>query len=167
MKFLKTIERFGKKGEKTGWRYILVEAKLAQKLNPESRVSFRVKGQLDKYSFHGLALIPMGQGDFILPLNAAIRRAIRKEAGDQLAVEMELDTKPLKLSPDLMKCLKQEPPALDFFKSLPRSHQFYFSKWIDSAKTAPTRAKRIAMAVIGLAQHQTYSEMLHSNKNIR
>jgi hypothetical protein len=166
-KFQTDIQKFGKKGEKTGWTYIVVGAKFARQLNPGSKVSFRVKGRLDSWSFEGLALLPMGEGDFILPLNAAIRKAIRKKQGDSLIVEMNLDSRAPVLSADLLKCLKQEPASLAFFKSLPRSHQNYFSKWIEGAKTIHTKTKRIVMAVTALALKQGYGEMIRAERGER
>nr|MBP8244154.1 YdeI/OmpD-associated family protein [Chitinophagaceae bacterium] len=50
--------------------------------------------------------------------------------------------------------------AKAFFESLTGSHQRYFSKWIDSAKTEPTRVKRITMAVNALAKKWGYGEMI-------
>jgi len=164
VKFQTLIQKFGKKGEKTGWTYVVIGAKFARQLKPGSKVSFRVKGRLDSFSFEGLALLPMGDGDFILPLNAAIRRAIRKKQGDRLIIEMDLDRRAPVLSADLLKCLKPEPAALTFFKSLPRSHQNYFSKWIESAKTINTKTRRIVMAVTALAMRNGFEEMLRANK---
>ena len=166
VKFQTLIQKFGKKGEKTGWTYIVVEAKFARQLKPGSKVSFRVKGRLDLYPFAGLALLPMGEGDFILPLNAAIRKAIRKKEGDRLRIEMDPDNRKPVLSADLIKCLKQEPASLAFFKSLPKSHQHYFSKWIESAKTINTKTKRIVMAVTAMAGRQGFGEMLRANRSV-
>jgi len=164
VKFQTLIQKFAKKGEKTGWTYILIAARIARQLKPGSKVSFRVKGRLDSFSFEGLALLPMGEGDFILPLNASIRRAIRKKQGDLLIVEMDLDGRAPVLSADLLKCLRQEPAALIFFKSLPRSHQNYFSKWIESAKTINTKTRRIVMAVKALAMRNGFAEMLRASQ---
>ncbi|MEO6220382.1 MAG: YdeI/OmpD-associated family protein, partial [Ginsengibacter sp.] len=61
-------------------------------------------------------------------------------------------------------CLKDEPPALFFFKSLTGSHQRYFSKWIDDAKTEPTRVKRITMAINALSKNWGYPEMIRSSQ---
>jgi len=63
-----------------------------------------------------------------------------------------------------MECLADEPPALTFFQSIPRSFQHYFSKWIESAKTEPTRTKRIAMAVSALAKKMNFPDMLRAQK---
>ena len=68
LKFNTTILRFDKKGEKTGWSYIEISAKQANQLKPGSKVSFRVKGKLDSYAIEKVALLPMGEGSFIMPL---------------------------------------------------------------------------------------------------
>jgi hypothetical protein len=38
-----------------------------------------LKGYLDELPIKAMALIPMGQGDFILSLNANIRKGIKKD----------------------------------------------------------------------------------------
>jgi hypothetical protein len=38
-----------------------------------------------------VALLPMGGGDFIMPLNGAMRKAIKKQKGATVKVKMELD----------------------------------------------------------------------------
>ncbi|MFM7857170.1 MAG: YdeI/OmpD-associated family protein, partial [Flammeovirgaceae bacterium] len=60
--------------------------------------------------------------------------------------------------------LKDEPAAYLHFKKLSGSHQKYFSKWIDAAKTTSTKAKRIALAVTALGQQKGYAEMIQMNK---
>ena len=162
IRFTAPMLKFDKKGEKTGWTYIEIPAVLAQKLKPGNKQSFRVKGTLDNFSFKQTALLPMGGGDFILPLNAAIRKSIRKRQGATLAVTMAVDDTPVQLSTDMLECLADEPKALAHFKSLPKSHQNYFSKWIESAKTEPTKAKRIAQAINALAQGWGFAEMIRN-----
>lgn len=161
--FSTRILKFGKKGEKTGWRYIEISKQQAEKLNPGCRVSFRVKGKLDDYKIEKTALLPMGEGSFILPMNAAMRKATGKEEGDTIKVQMEHDKRELTLSSDFIECLKDEPAAYDFFKTLPKSHQTYFSKWIESAKTTNTKVKRITMAVMALANRQGFGEMIRAS----
>lgn len=158
------ILRFAKKGEKTGWSYIEISKRQAEQLKPGCRVSFRIKGSLDGYTIEKTAIIPMGEGNFILPINGTIRKAIGKQAGDTISIKIELDERQLKLSSDFVKCLKDEPRAYAFFKTLPMSHQNYFSKWIESAKTLPTKSRRITMAVMALDHEQGYAEMLRARK---
>src|SRR3954468_13726228 len=100
IRFTTTILKFDEQGEKTGWTYILIPAALAQKLKPGNKKSFRIKGKLDDYAFKQLALIPMGEGDFILPLNATIRKAIGKRKGATVVVQMLVDEAPFAFSKD-------------------------------------------------------------------
>ncbi|MGC4020604.1 MAG: YdeI/OmpD-associated family protein [Cyclobacteriaceae bacterium] len=164
IRFSTTILKFDKQGEKTGWTYIEISAAHAKKLNPGVKVSYRVKGKFDGYSFQKLALIPMGEGTFIIPLKAEIRKAIGKKMGDKLTVEMELDNRQIEPSADFMACLKEDPEAMKFFKSMPGSHQRYFSKWIDDAKTMQTKTKRIVMALTAFSKKQKFNEMLRDNR---
>ena len=162
--FTTIIKQFGNHGEKTGWTYIDIPADLAALIKKNTRVGFRVKGKLDDYSFEGLALIPMGKGDFILALNATIRKQIHKGKGAMLKVQLAEDKKPYRLNADLMRSLKDEPAALKYFDSLSNSHRNYFSKWIDSAKTDETKIKRIAMAVNALMKGWGYPEMMRARR---
>ena len=74
------INKFDNQGEKTGWRYIEIPPVLAQQLFPGNKKSFRVKGLLDGHVIKGVALLPMGDGDFILPINATMRKGTKKSA---------------------------------------------------------------------------------------
>jgi hypothetical protein len=164
IKFNTIILKFDKQGEKTGWTYIEINQAQAQKLNPGVKVGYRVKGKFDDFSFEKTALLPMGEGGFIIPLNGKIRKAIGKKMGDKLKVEMELDSRQIQPSADFMACLKQEPEAMKFFKTLPGSHQRYFSKWIESAKTSQTKAKRIVMALTAFSKKHGFQEMMRANR---
>jgi hypothetical protein len=89
--FTTKILQFGEMGEKTGWSYIRIPAALAEKLMPGNKKSFRVKGKLDQQVIEKVALLPMGEGDFIMALKASIRKVLRKQKGDSLRVELEVD----------------------------------------------------------------------------
>ena len=158
------IQKFAKMGEKTGWSYIEISQKQAETMNPGVKKSFRIKGKIDSFPIQKMALLPMGDGRFILPMNATIRKATGKNAGDSVKVAFELDERQLTIDRDFLACLKDDERAYTFFKSLAKGHQNYFSKWIESAKTVPTKTKRITMAVIALAQGQGYPEMIRANK---
>ena len=164
VKFTTTIHKFAKQGEKTGWTYVEIPADIAQQLKPGNKREFKVKGKLDKYAIKRASLLPMGGGKFILPLNATIRKAIAKGYGAMLSLQLSADDSAFVFNKDFMDCLSDEPAAKTFFESLTGSHQRYFSKWIDDAKTEPTKTKRIAMAVNALAKKWGYPEMLRANK---
>ncbi len=147
IKFNATLEKFAEQGEKTGWTFFVVPAEIASKLKPNTKKSFRVKGKLDGFAIKQVALVPMGGGDFILPVNAAIRKGIGKRKGAQLNVLLEADDSAIAISEDLLACLENEPKAQEHFNQLHKGEQNYFSKWIDSAKTAATKEKRILFAL--------------------
>lgn len=162
--FKATLKKFGQQGEKTGWTYFEVPADLAQQLKPGNKKSFRVRGKLDKYAFNGVALLPMGGGIFIMAVNAGMRKGIAKKEGARIQVQLAVDEKPYEIARDFLECLGDEPSALKFFKTLVVSHQNYFSKWIESAKTETTRTRRIAMAVNALSKKMGYPEMIRAAK---
>lgn len=158
--FTAVLQKFDKKGEKTGWTYLEVPAEMAQKIKENTRVSFRVKGKIDEFPIKLVALIPMGEGDFILPINAQMRKGIRKAEGASVVLSLEEDQDELSISPELLICLEDEPSASKAFHAMPKSHQFYYSKWIESAKTIETKSKRISMTVQSLAMGMDYGQML-------
>ncbi|MBO0939750.1 DUF1905 domain-containing protein [Fibrella sp. HMF5335] len=168
--FTAMLRRMGQNGEKTGWTYVYVPNAITDLLNPGQKVSFRVKGSLDDFPIKLVALIPMGDhgGDedasFIIPVNAAMRRGIGKEAGASVRTTLALDTDPLPQSDDLLLCLEDEPDALATFNRLPPSHRNYYFKWIESAKTPETKAKRIARTLTAMTLNLSYGEMMRANK---
>lgn len=165
VKFTAILEKFGKMGEKTGWTYINIRSDIANKLKPGTKKSFRVKGKLDDFPIKGVSLLPMGEGDFIMAINAPMRRGIKKIKGEKITVQIEEDNEELKPSSDFLECLKEEKEAKAFFDALTKSHQNYYSKWIDSAKTDATKAKRIAQSINGFKLKMGYPEMIRYYKN--
>ena len=159
--FTTTILKFDKQREKTGWTYITIPQEIAHQIKPGNKKSFRVRGKLDNHPITQIALLPMGEGDFIMPLNAAMRKGIGKTKGAKLLVQIQQDKEAYKMNEAFMECLHDEPVALAFFKTFPLSHQSYYSKWIDAAKTEHTITKRIAQAVTALSRKMNYAEMLH------
>ncbi len=162
VKFTAIIHKFEKQGEKTGWTYFEVPPDLAQQLKPGNKKEFKVKGKLDTHTIKRVSLFPMGGGKFILVLNAALRKAIGKKHGAMISAALIADNSEFVFNKDFMDCLDDEPAARKYFTTLPGSHQRYFSKWIDDAKTEPTRVKRITMAVNALAKKWGYPEMLRN-----
>ncbi|MDZ4756883.1 MAG: YdeI/OmpD-associated family protein [Bacteroidota bacterium] len=158
--FTTPLRKFADRGEKSGWTYIGISEEIASQIKPNTKKSFRVKGKLDNYTFKGMALLPMGDGGFILAMNGEVRSNIGRRQGDMINVQMEVDNSPIIYDQDFMECLATEENGLKFFNTLAKSHQHYFSKWIASAKTDETKAKRIMRAINALNRNMGYSEML-------
>ncbi len=165
--FTVEILKYGSQGEKTGWTYIEVPFDIAEQIKPGVRKSFRVKGFLDQFSVEGLALVPVGEGNFIIALNAEIRRTLKKRRLYQLRVRLEShDDFEIQPPAGLLECLEEDPESIEFFDSLAKSHREYFYKWIDSAKTEQTRVKRITKTAIAISMKYGYSEMIRNLKHI-
>ncbi len=163
VQFTAVIQQFAEKGEKTGWSYVTIPADIAQQLKPGNKKSFRVKGKLDAHPIAQQALLPMGKGNFILPLKADLRKAIHKNKGAMLKLSLTEDIKPLQLSAELQECLADSPLAEKKFKAMPMSHQMYYSKWIESGKSVQTRARRIHYTILGMEKNLSYAEVLKLN----
>jgi hypothetical protein len=162
--FKTVIKKFGQQGEKTGWSYIEVPEEVASKIKPGYKKSFRVKGWLDNYAIDRTSLLPMGGGNFIIPVNATIRKALGKRKGAVINASLEADEREVEINEAFLVCLADEPIALEYFNSLARGHRNYFSKWIESAKTEETKANRIARAVTALSGKLGYPEMMRMGK---
>lgn len=162
---LKTrLQKFDNHGEKSGWTYIEIPEDLAQKLLPGNKKMFQVKGTIDTHPISGVFLLPMGDGTFILPVNAAMRKGIRKKEGAMAAVTLQPDAKKYELNRELMECLQEEQEVLVYFRSLPPSRQHYFSKWVDAAKTDATKVQRISRVVHALQNKWDYGQMIRFYK---
>lgn len=159
------IERFGQMGEKTGWRYVFIPAAIANEIKPDCKVSFRVKGKIDDFDIVGIATIPMGEGDFIIAINDKLRKRLKKEAGAKVVLWLEEDKDfKIEMPADLEICLSEDERLLTYFLQQPKSHQNYFIRWINEAKTEITRTKRLIMTVTAMEKQQDYGTMIRESK---
>jgi hypothetical protein len=162
------ILQFDELGEKTGWTYIAIAADLAQQLKPGNKKSFRVKGMLDSHPIKAVALMPMGEGNFIMAINADMRKGIHKRAGAMLQVAIEVDNDTQVTVPDdVQECFEFEPDAQTYYDSLPQGHQRYFINWINSAKTEPTRTMRIENLIKAMLNKWDYNQMIRAMRKER
>ena len=92
-------------------------------------------------------------GEFVVPLSAENRSGAGVAAGDDVDVRLELDTAPREVTvpDDLVAALDTEPAARACFDALSYSRKRWYVLGIEGAKTAVTRARRIAKAVDELA----------------
>jgi hypothetical protein len=164
--FTAEIEKFEQMGEKTGWTYVFIPKEIAHQIKPGCKKSFRVKGRLDNIAIHGLALTPMGEGDFILALKTALRKQLKKEQGAVLSLELADDHDfKIEMPQELDLCLSDDPGLMEQFLSMPKSHQNYYINWFNAAKTEKTRVKRLTMIVNAMEQRLDFGEMIRAAKN--
>lgn len=157
------LERYSKNADKTGWTYIFLDAATICQLTDEKR-SFKVCGKLDDYPIQQVTLLPVGNGDFILPFNAGMRKATGKKEGDKILVRLHVDNSEVLLSQDLLDILATDVAALQRFRTLTKGHQQYFSKWVESAKTMPTKTDRLAKCLYAMQNGLDYAQMIRHFK---
>jgi len=88
-------------------------------------------------------------GQFMIPLSAENRTAAGLAAGDEVDVDVELDTAPraVEVPEDLAAALDAAPGARERFDALSYSHQLQHALAVTGAKTPETRARRVAGVV--------------------
>jgi len=163
--FKAEIERFQSMGQKTGWSYVFLPAALANEIKADCKKSFRVKGKIDSIEVSGIATIPMGEGDFIIALKAELRKKLGKEEGASVELYLEEDKDfKIEMPEDLEICPSEEEFLMENFLKQPKSHQNYFIRWINEAKTETTRTKRLALTVNAMYKKQDFGAMIRENK---
>ena len=97
-------------------------------------------------------IAPMG-GAFYLPLSAEHRTAAGLTAGDEVDVDVVLDTAPrtVDVPADLAAALDAEPSARAVFEGLSYSNKRRHVLAVEAAKTDETRQRRIAKSVAELS----------------
>jgi hypothetical protein len=88
-------------------------------------------------------------GVFMLPVSADVRTAAGVAAGDEVDVDVELDTAPREVAvpPDFNAALDADADARRFFDGLSFSNKSRLVLAIQAAKTDETRQRRIASTV--------------------
>jgi hypothetical protein len=162
--FTAEIEKTHKSGEKYGWTYILIPVEMAQQINPCVKTGYRVKGKIGNHECKQTVIMPVGEGRFMLALNAKMRKDIKEKVGDEVMVALELDTEEPPFSEDFLEALTYDTAAENFFNTLTKGNKRYFSNWIESAKTFETKSKRIFMSVEACAKGMNFGEMIRFHK---
>lgn len=145
MKFRTTIELGGKTA--TGMR---VPPEVVEALGSGKRPPVRVT--INDYTYRGTVAVM--DGAFMLPVSAEVRAGSGVAAGDEVEVEVELDTAPreVEVPADFAAALDAVPEARRFFDGLSYSNRRRFVLGIDDAKTPETRQRRIDGAVAKLRE---------------
>jgi hypothetical protein len=122
-----------------------VPAKVIADLGSTKRPAVRVT--LKKYTYR-TTVAPMG-GKFMIGVSAEVRERAGVKAGDQVDVDLTLDTepRPVEVPAELAKVLKREPGAKRLFESLSYSKKQLLVRPIASAKTAETRQRNTDKAM--------------------
>jgi uncharacterized protein YdeI (YjbR/CyaY-like superfamily) len=106
-----------------------------------------VKVTIGSYSY--LSTIGSMGGKYMLPVSQEHRSGANIQAGDELEVEVELDTTPREVivPDDFAEAMNRESEARQFFESLSYSNKRRFVLNIEGAKSVETRQRRIEKSV--------------------
>jgi len=137
---------------KGGWTYVVIS-----EIPKDKHAHFgmvRVKGSIDNYEIKQYNLMPMSGDTLFLPIKAAIRKLINKNAGDFVHVVLYPDNSPVEIPGDLEICLRDEPSAYETFMSYSDSEKKAFIDWINAAKREETKISRITKMLLKLQKKQ-------------
>jgi len=143
MHFRTTVERGGKTA--TG---LLVPDEVVAALRAGKRPPVQVTVGGHTYR---TTVASMG-GRFLVPLSAENRTAAGVAAGDDVEVDVLLDTaaREVTVPADLLDALEHDDQARQFFDDLAYSHRKEWVRWIEESKKIETRTSRILRAVESL-----------------
>ncbi len=112
----------------------------------------KVKATFDGVTYRG-SLVTMGHRCHILGLTKEIRSVIGKQPGDMVHVAIQQDTEPrtVPIPADLQQIFAQNPLAATHFNALSYTHQKEYVCWIEDAKKAETRQRRLEKTVARLS----------------
>jgi hypothetical protein len=145
MKFRTQVELGGKTA--TGFE---VPADVVETLGRGKRPPVTVRIGEHQYR----STVAVMDGRYLLPLSAENREAAGVAAGDEVEVELELDTAPreVEVPDDLARALDAEPDARRTFDALSNSNRKWHVLQVTGAKSDETRARRIAKSVATLRE---------------
>jgi hypothetical protein len=140
MRFRAVLELNGKTA--TGMQ---VSDAMVAALGAGSRPPVRVT--LNGYTYR-TTVARMG-GRFLIGVNAGVRQQAGVAAGDELEVELELDSAPREVlvPPDLASALAADDSAGTSFEKLSYTNKRQIVHSLEGAKTAETRQRRLAQAL--------------------
>jgi len=145
--------RLQKMDGKGGWTYVVIK-EITRDMRGK-RGFVQVRGFIDNYELKSYNLFPMANGCMFMPVKAAIRKHIKKGAGDMVKVVLYINDQPLEFPDEWLDCLRDEPAAHQVFFALSENEQKQYVEWIYLAKREETRIERMAEAITRLTRGLT------------
>jgi hypothetical protein len=144
MRFRTTILQ----GDKTATG-IRIPDEIVEALGKGKRPPIRIT--LNGYTYR--STVAVMDGTFMVGVSADVRAAAGVTGGDELDVDIELDTekRDVTVPADLAAALDAQPDARRTFDGLSYSNKSWHVLQVDGAKTEETRQRRIAKSVEALA----------------
>ena len=140
-------------GPNGSWVKLTVPFSVEQVFGSKARVS--VQGTMNGFPFR-TSLFPNGDGTHHMMVNREMRQGAGAGPGERVAVVLEADTTPrtVAVPADLTEALGTDPETAARFEKLACSHRKEYVDWIEGAKQAETRARRIQRTLEMVANGQ-------------
>lgn len=134
-------------GARGGGAFVSIPDEVVKQLGGGGRIA--VEATIDDVPYRG-SIVSMGAGPCLGVLKA-IRAQLGKNIGDTVNVVVDRDDRPRTVDvPDDLAAALKKAKARAAFDALSFSHRREYVTWIDEAKRADTRARRIGQTVDGL-----------------
>jgi hypothetical protein len=106
-----------------------------------------VKGTVNGTPFRGRVAVYGGK--YYLGFRKEIRDQARIDAGDEVEIEIDVDTAPrvVEVPEDLARVLNKDKEIAEFFEGLSFTHRKEYVNWVNEAKKQDTRDRRVAKTV--------------------
>jgi hypothetical protein len=129
-----------------GGAYVTLPGEVLAALGGGSRL--RVTGTINGVDFAS-STMPMGGGAVCLGVHKATRQAAGVDVGDRVDIVLERDDRPREVAvpADLAAALAADEPAATEFARLSFTHRREYTEWVEGAKKAETRARRVTQTL--------------------
>ena len=132
------IQRFEGKG---AWTYVKVPWSPKKTTGPFGWITVSV--QLDAVFLEKVKLLPFGDGTLFLPLSKALRRQLKKEAGDELQFRLKPFEIRTEKREELLACFQDEPMCWHYFQRADAEQQEHILSDILSQRDERSMDKRL------------------------
>lgn len=113
----------------------------------------KVNATFDGEPYRG-SLTPQGNGRYMLIVLKEIREKIGKQVGETVLITLQEDTdeRTVEIPDDFALELEKQPLIKAAFEDLAFTHRKEFVRWIEDAKKAETRQRRMQKALLMIAE---------------
>lgn len=142
-----------KEMNKCGWTYVRLP-----ELAPSKNTAFgwvRVSGTIEGHEISKYNLQSMGNGMLFFPVNAQLRKKIKKQIGDLVHLTLYEDKIPSQIQEELDLCLQDVPQAYERYLRYSEQEKKDLLDWIYAAKTDEIKVDRMVKAIDKIAQGTT------------
>lgn len=136
-----------------GWTYVDIPALVSKKFKDKGRIP--VAGYIDREPFR-TSILSKGDGMYYLFVSQPLQKKLGKTVGDYLKIQLAEDIEPrtVDVPNDIIEAFSVSRKAISTFAGFSYSHKKELTEWINEAKKAETRERRIIKAIVMLENYK-------------